>query len=56
LAAAARKMETLRRLFETLGFSDVSTFIASGNVVFETPSKDPECPLPCSSAGGSTFQ
>jgi len=34
------KMDRLRTLFEELGFSDVSTFIASGNVLFETPSKD----------------
>ena len=26
------KMDQLRRLFESLGFSDVETFIASGNV------------------------
>src|ERR1044072_3211714 len=30
------KMDFLRRLFESLGFSKVETFIASGNVVFET--------------------
>jgi uncharacterized protein (DUF1697 family) len=29
------KMESLRKLFESLGFSKVATFIASGNVVFE---------------------
>lgn len=34
------KMEELRRLFGGLGFSDVSTFIASGNVVFESPTED----------------
>lgn len=33
------KMDFLRRLFESLGFSNVETFIASGNVVFETTSK-----------------
>ncbi len=32
------KMESLRRLFESMGFSRVSTFIASGNVLFETGS------------------
>lgn len=31
------KMETLRALHETLGFSQVETFIASGNVIFESP-------------------
>ena len=35
------KMEALRRLFEGLGFADVSTFIASGNVVFKTDEADP---------------
>ena len=30
------KMDFLRRLFESHGFSNVETFIASGNVVFET--------------------
>jgi len=32
-------MEALRGLFEELGFAKVATFIASGNVIFETPSK-----------------
>jgi uncharacterized protein (DUF1697 family) len=31
------KMDVLRRQFEALGFENVSTFIASGNVLFETP-------------------
>jgi uncharacterized protein (DUF1697 family) len=30
------KMDLLRGLFESLGFSNVETFIASGNVLFET--------------------
>jgi uncharacterized protein (DUF1697 family) len=30
------RMEVLRELFEQLGFTGVETFIASGNVVFET--------------------
>ena len=34
------KMDQLRQLFESLGFSNVETFIASGNVVFETKSKN----------------
>jgi uncharacterized protein (DUF1697 family) len=34
------KMDFLRHLFESLGFSNVETFIASGNVVFETASKN----------------
>jgi uncharacterized protein (DUF1697 family) len=32
------KMDELRRLFEGMGFSHVETFIASGNVIFETAS------------------
>ena len=34
------KMDHLRQLFESMGFSGVETFIASGNVVFETPSRN----------------
>ncbi len=34
------KMNPLRGLFESLGFSKVETFIASGNVLFEIASKD----------------
>ena len=34
------KMDRLRQLFESLGFAKVETFIASGNVVFDTPSKN----------------
>jgi uncharacterized protein (DUF1697 family) len=34
------KMDHLCRLFEELRFSSVSTFIASGNVLFEAPSAD----------------
>ena len=34
------KMDHLRQLFESLGFSNVETFIASGNVVFETSAKN----------------
>jgi uncharacterized protein (DUF1697 family) len=34
------KMEYLRSLFEEMGFSGVETFIASGNVIFESPEKD----------------
>ena len=33
------KMQSLRQVFESLGFSKVATFIASGNVVFETTKK-----------------
>src|SRR5215471_9205178 len=34
------KMQSLRQAFESLGFSRVATFIASGNVVFETTTKE----------------
>jgi uncharacterized protein (DUF1697 family) len=34
------KMDSLRHLFASLGFSNVETFIASGNIVFETTSKN----------------
>ena len=34
------KMDALRGLFESLGCLNVETFIASGNVLFETGSKD----------------
>lgn len=34
------KMDFLRGLFESLGFSNVETFIASGNIVFETKSNN----------------
>jgi uncharacterized protein (DUF1697 family) len=33
-------MDSLRHLFESLGFSKVETFIASGNIVFETKRKN----------------
>jgi uncharacterized protein (DUF1697 family) len=36
----AIKMDSLRQPLETLGFSEVETFMASGNVVFETRTKD----------------
>lgn len=34
------KMDYLRRLFEALGFSNVETFIASGNVIFDSTSRN----------------
>ncbi|HJR07701.1 MAG TPA: DUF1697 domain-containing protein [Pyrinomonadaceae bacterium] len=33
------KMDNLRRMFEALGFANVETFIASGNVIFDSPSR-----------------
>jgi uncharacterized protein (DUF1697 family) len=35
------KMDHLRNLFESLGYSNVETFIASGNVIFDSPAEDP---------------
>ncbi len=35
------KMDHLRRLFDALDFFHVETFIASGNVIFDSPSADP---------------
>lgn len=35
------RMDRLRALFEALGFGRVETFIASGNVIFESPTADP---------------
>ncbi|HEX6291337.1 MAG TPA: DUF1697 domain-containing protein [Herpetosiphonaceae bacterium] len=34
------KMADLRALFEELSFANVATFIASGNVIFESPNAD----------------
>ncbi|MCX6080421.1 MAG: DUF1697 domain-containing protein [Chloroflexi bacterium] len=34
------QMELLRQLFQDLGYAKVETFIASGNVIFETPIED----------------
>jgi uncharacterized protein (DUF1697 family) len=34
------KMDFLRGLFEELKFADVATFIASGNVIFASPTRD----------------
>jgi len=33
------KMDHLRALFEALGFANVETFIASGNVIFDSPAR-----------------
>jgi uncharacterized protein (DUF1697 family) len=33
------KMELLRHIFEELGFSNVQSFIASGNIIFDAPSR-----------------
>jgi uncharacterized protein (DUF1697 family) len=34
------KMDQLRALFQELGFDDVATYIASGNVIFRSPETD----------------
>jgi uncharacterized protein (DUF1697 family) len=34
------KMEALRQHFQALGVTNVETFIASGNVIFETPARN----------------
>ncbi len=34
------KMDTLRECFEAVGLDNVGTFIASGNVIFESPQSD----------------
>src|SRR5688500_12178257 len=36
------KMDALKKAFEALGFENVSTFIASGNVIFESSAKKTE--------------
>ncbi len=40
--ASTVKMEVLRGVFQELGFSGVSSFIASGNIVFETRTRKTE--------------
>jgi len=35
------KMDALRALFESMKLASVETFIASGNVIFETNRRDP---------------
>jgi len=34
------KMDQLRSLFETLGFANVETFIASGNIIFDSKARN----------------
>ena len=34
------RMEELRKLFDALGFAGTETFIASGNVIFESPARN----------------
>ena len=36
------KMESLRKSMETIGFTDVATYIQSGNIVFRSKEKDSE--------------
>ncbi len=35
------KMDALRKMFEDLGYTNVQTYIQSGNVIFQTDSADP---------------
>src|SRR4051794_680361 len=35
------KMDRLRAAFEVMGFANVSSFIASGNIVFDAADEDP---------------
>jgi uncharacterized protein (DUF1697 family) len=35
------KMDELKKAFESLGFKNVKTFLASGNVVFDSPNSNP---------------
>lgn len=39
-AIYGEKMAPLRRTLEEMGFSNVDSFLASGNLIFETPSHD----------------
>jgi uncharacterized protein (DUF1697 family) len=34
------KMDVLRQSFRDMGFSEVTSFIASGNIIFETPARN----------------
>jgi uncharacterized protein (DUF1697 family) len=34
------KMEQLKQVFDNMGFSDVKTYIQSGNIIFQTPESD----------------
>lgn len=36
------KMDALREMYENLGFSSVSTYVQSGNVIFKTSETDPQ--------------
>ena len=44
------KMAGLRALYEDLGYSDVATYIATGNVIFDAPSPPPLADLELSFA------
>jgi uncharacterized protein (DUF1697 family) len=48
-------MAALKRAFEAMGFQDVRTVLASGNVIFETSSKDPRLGLAISRGLEKTF-
>lgn len=40
--ASTVKMDAVRRVFERLGFSNVNSFIASGNIIFESTARNTE--------------
>lgn len=50
------KMAALRECIEQLGMSGVSTYIASGNVLFEAPKKQPEAKLAAALEAGLSKQ
>jgi len=52
------KMADLRALYEDLGYSDVATYIATGNIIFDSPSPPPpaELELPFAERFGFTSE
>jgi len=48
-------MGALKKAFEGMGFKDVRTMLASGNVVFEAPGRDPRLELTISRGLERTF-
>jgi len=48
-------MAALNKAFEGMGFRDVRTVLASGNVIFEAPGKDPRLGLTISRGLETTF-
>jgi uncharacterized protein (DUF1697 family) len=48
-------MASLKKAFEAMGFKDVRTVLASGNVIFEAPGKDPHLDLTISNGLEKAF-